>query len=199
MEILSFGSWWEGMSTITKIFWLVAVSSSLIFLIQTVMTFVGADSDTGNLDAVGDADVSIGTDHGIGFQLISFKNLIAFFTVFGWSGLACIDSGLSIGFTITIAVVCGLLMMVIMTAIYYFMGKLTESGNVTLDKIVGKTGSVYLVIPAKRKASGKIQIQHQGYRTMDAITDEEVDIPTGSIIQVSGIINENLLLVKRVN
>ena len=198
MEILSFGSWWEGLPTITRIYWLIAISASLIFLIQTVMTFIGADSDTGHLDAFGDADASISTDHGIGFQLISFKNFIAFFTIFGWSGLACIESKLSIVATVAISVVCGLLMMVIMTSIYYFMGKLTESGNVTMEKIIGKTGSVYLVIPAKRKASGKIQIQHQGYLTLDAMTDEETDIPTGSVIQVSGIINDNLVLVNRV-
>jgi len=198
MEILSFSSWWEGLSTITRIYWLIAISASLIFLIQTVMTFIGADSDTGHLDAFGDADASISTDHGIGFQLISFKNFIAFFTIFGWSGLACIESKLSIVATVAISVVCGLLMMVIMTSIYYFMGKLTESGNVTMEKIIGKTGSVYLVIPAKRKASGKIQIQHQGYLTLDAMTDEETDIPTGSVIQVSGIINDNLVLVNRV-
>ncbi len=198
MEILSIGSWWDSLSIISKIYWMVAIPFSLIFIIQIFMTFIGADSDSGHLDATGDADASINTDHGIGFQLLSLKNLIAFFTIFGWSGLACIDSGLSIGLTIFISLISGLIMMVLMATIFYFMGKLTESGNVNMSSIVGKTASVYLFIPAKRKALGKIQVQHQGYMTLDALTDEENDIPTGAVVEIIELIGENILLVKKI-
>ncbi|MGD9978693.1 MAG: hypothetical protein AB7S54_12260 [Bacteroidales bacterium] len=198
MEILSIGSWWDGLSTISKVYWVVAIAASLIFLIQTVATFVGADSDSGDIDATGDADASIDTDHGIGFQLISLKNLIGFFTIFGWSGLACLDSGLSVGLTIIISFICGIIMMVLMASIFYFMGKLVESGNVNMESAVGKTGTAYLKIPANRKTAGKIQLQLQGFRTLDAMTDDSEDIPTGSVIQVTGVISDDLLLVKKV-
>lgn len=197
MEILSIGSWWEGLSTISKIYWMIAIPASVIFLIQIVMTFIGADSDSG-FDATGDADASIDSDAGIGFQLISLKNFIGFFTIFGWSGIACIDSGLLVASTIVVSSFCGLLMMIIMATIFYFMGKLVESGNVIMASAVGKTGTVYLVIPANRKAAGKIQIQHQGFRTIDAMTDETEDIPNGAVIQVTAIINDDLVLVKKV-
>lgn len=198
MEILSIGTWWDALSIISKIYWIISIPASAIFIIQIIMTFLGADSDGGHLDAVGNADVSVDSDTGIGFQLISLKNFIAFFAVFGWSGLVCIDSRLSTGLTIFISTFSGILMMLIMASIYYFMGKLTESGNVNMQTIVGKTGTVYLKIPARRKTNGKIQIEHQGFRTIDAMTDEEADIPTGAAIQVTGIINENLLLVKKI-
>ncbi|HSA05391.1 MAG TPA: hypothetical protein P5145_07365 [Tenuifilaceae bacterium] len=197
MEILSINSWWEGLSTLSKVYWMIAIPASVIFLIQIVMTFVGADSD-GHMDATGDADASIDGDAGIGFQLISLKNFIGFFTIFGWVGIACIDSGLSTPLTIVISFICGLLMMVIMATIFYFMGKLVESGNVVMASAVGKTGTVYLVIPANRKAAGKIQFQHQGFRTIDAMTDEAEDIPTGAVIQVTAIISDDLVLVKKV-
>ena len=176
---------------------MIAIPASVIFLIQIVMTFIGADSDSG-FDATGDADASIDSDAGIGFQLISLKNFIGFFTIFGWSGIACIDSGLSVASTIVVSSFCGLLMMIIMATIFYFMGKLVESGNVIMASAVGKTGTVYLVIPANRKAAGKIQIQHQGFRTIDAMTNETEDIPTGAVIQVTAIINDDLVLVKKV-
>ncbi len=198
MEILSIGTWWEGLSAISKIYWMIAIPASVIFIIQIVMTFIGADSDTGHFDASGDADASVDTDAGIGFQLISLKNFIGFFTIFAWSGIACIDSELSVPITIVISFFSGLLMMVIMASIFYFMGKLVESGNVVIEAAIGKTGTVYLVIPANRKAAGKIQIQHQGYRTIDAMTDDTGDIPTGSIIQVTAVINDDLVLVKKV-
>ncbi len=197
MEILSINSWWEGLSTLSKVYWMIAIPASVIFLIQIVMTFVGADSD-GHMDATGDADASVDGDAGIGFQLISLKNFIGFFTIFGWVGIACIDSGISTPLTIAISFICGLLMMVIMATIFYFMGKLVESGNVVMASAVGKTGTVYLVIPANRKATGKIQFQHQGFRTIDAMTDEAEDIPTGAVIQVTAIISDDLVLVKKV-
>ena len=161
------------------------------------MTLIGADADHDGLDAIGDADLSVDSDHGIGFQFISIKNFVAFFTVFGWTGLACIYGELPARATILISTVSGFLMMLLMASIYYFMGKLTESGTLSMEKAVGKTATVYLFIPPKRKTTGKIQLQLQGYRTLDAMTDDEEEIPTGSIVQVVGVLNEDILLVKK--
>jgi hypothetical protein len=41
MEIL------ENLDTLLKTFWFVAIPTSLIFIIQTVMTFMGTDSSDG--------------------------------------------------------------------------------------------------------------------------------------------------------
>jgi hypothetical protein len=43
---------------------------------------------------------------------------------------------------------------------------------------------------------GKVQIQVQGFRTLDAITDEHEDIKTGSVIEVIDVMNNEVLLVK---
>ena len=77
------------------------------------------------------------------------------------------------------------------------MGKLTETGTLNLKTAVGKTATVYLFIPEKRKAAGKVQIKIQGYRTLDAMTDDDEMIPTGAIVQVVDIVNDDILLVKR--
>jgi hypothetical protein len=58
-----------------KIFWMVAAISSLIFIVQTIMTFTGTDSTDG-ISADFDGDLS-GTDSP--FQLFSFRNLINLF------------------------------------------------------------------------------------------------------------------------
>ncbi len=197
MVLLSINEWWEGLSTFAMIYWIITLPASLVFVLQLILTFVGADADHDGLDAIGDADLSVESDAGIGFQFISIKNFVAFFTVFGWSGLACIYGELPVFTTLLVSTASGLLMMVLMASIYYFMGKLTESGTLTMDKAIGKTASVYLFIPPRRKALGKVQIQLQGYRTLDAMTDEEEQIPTGSIVQVVGVINNDILLVKK--
>jgi hypothetical protein len=197
MILLSLNTWWESLSTLQMIYWIITIPASLIFVIQLVMTFLGADADSDGLDALGDADLSIDSDAGIGFHFISLKNFIAFFTVFGWTGLACIHGNLPNWSTVIISTSSGILMMVIMASIYYFMGKLTETGTLSFKKAIGKSATVYLFIPPKRKAMGKVQLNLQGYRTLDAMTDDDEEIPTGSIVQVVDVLNEEILLVKK--
>ncbi|MDX9845977.1 MAG: serine protease [Tenuifilaceae bacterium] len=197
MILLNFNSWWDGLSTMQMIYWIITVPASLVFVIQLVMTFLGSDADGDGLDAIGDADLSVESDSGVGFQFISLKNFIAFFTVFGWAGLACISGELPNWATLLISTISGVVMMLIMASIYYFMGKLTETGTLNMRAAIGKTATVYLFIPQKRQATGKIQLKLQGYRTLDAMTDEDEVIPTGAIVQVVDILNDEILLVKR--
>lgn len=189
-----FTLWWQGLSILAKIYWLIALPFSVLFVIQTVLTLVGGDG----ADSHGDADVSVDSDTGIDFQFLSIKNLIAFFTIFGWVGVVSLGSGIHPFWTVTLATIAGLIMMTIMASLMYFMGKLNENGALNLKKSIGKTGSVYLTIPAKRHGSGKVQINYQGFQTLDAMTDNENEITNGSLVEIIDIINNEILLVKSI-
>lgn len=185
---------WQSMIFLEKLYWCFAIPFSLLFVIQLILTFFIGDMDAIGVD--GDADLSIEHDTGIDFQFLSIKNLIAFFTIFGWAGIACLDSGLTNWLTILISTLCGLIMMVIMASIAYFMGKLTESGTLDLNNAIGHVASVYLTIPAKRSGMGKVQVKVQGLQTLDALTDNEDDIKTGAVVDIVDVINNEILLVK---
>jgi hypothetical protein len=193
--LVSISEAWTTLSILEKVYWFFAIPFSLLFLIQLVLTFFGGDFDATEAD--GDVDTSIESDTGIDFQFLTLKNLIAFFTIFGWAGIACLDSGIGNSASVFISLFAGLIMMTIMAAIVYFMGKLTDDGTLKMKNAIGKTASVYLTIPAKRSGMGKVQIQVQGLRTLDALTDEEEAIKTGGIVDVTDIINGEILLVKR--
>lgn len=190
--ILDISVWWEAMNVMEKIYWCIAIPFSLLFIIQVILTFIGGDM---GVEAEGDADMYVDSDAGIDFQFLSIKNLIAFFTIFGWVGIVCIESQMSISLTLLFSVLSGLVMMLIMASIMYYMGKLAENGSLDMKNAKGKTGSVYLTIPANRKGMGKVQIKVQGFQTLDAMTDGE-EIPTGSVVDVIEIINDDILLVK---
>jgi len=192
--MLSISNWWNDMNLIEQVFWGIAILFSFLFVIQTVLSFMGGDVD--DMDVEGDADAAVDGDAGIDFQFLSLKNLIAFFTLFGWTGIICIRSGMGPGVSALIATAAGLLMMFIMASIMYFMGKLVEDGSLKMKNALGKPGNVYLPIPASRKGMGKVQIQVQGLQTLDAVTDNETDIPTGAIVEVVGILNNQILIVK---
>ena len=56
---------------------------------------------------------------------------------------------------------------------------------------------MYLTIPGKKVGKGKILISVRGsVRELDAMTDNEEKIPTGSVVKVIRIENENILIVE---
>ncbi len=186
---------WSETGIFEQVFWVITIPATVIFLILLVLTVLGSDAD---VDVDTDVDAGIADGDSIPFQFLSLKNIVAFFTVFGWSGIGFINAGLSSGLVIFLATIGGLLMMTAMAALFYFMSKLAESGTLNMKNAIGKLGEVYLVIPAKRGGMGKVQLNVQGsIRTLDAITDEPETIPTSSIIQVIDVIDEQILLVKK--
>ena len=195
--LASISTWWPSLSALEQVFWIIAIPFTFIFIVQTILTFFVGDID--HIEAGGDVDMDIDGDAGIGFQFITLKNLVAFFTIFGWTGIACIDGGLNTGLSIVISTFAGILMMVVMATMIYLMGKLSDDGTLKLSNAIGKIGSVYLTIPPKRKGFGKVQITVQGVRTLDAMTDNEEEIPTGGIVEVIGVFNNEIIIVKPSN
>jgi len=88
-------------------------------------------------------------------------------------------------------------MMLIMALLIYYLSKLAEDGSMKMSNAIGKTATVYLPIPGKRAAQGKVQLTLHGFQTLDAITDDEEAIPNGTLVKVTDIINNEILLVTR--
>ncbi|GAA3632496.1 hypothetical protein GCM10022397_17620 [Flavivirga jejuensis] len=156
-----------------------------------ILSFTGSDAD-----GIEDIDSETSGDTGIGFQFITFKNLVGFFTIFGWSGIACIDAGLPIPVTIIISIFCGLVMMTIMASMFYFMGKLADSGTLNYKNAIDAIGEVYLTIGADRSRMGKVSVRVQGtMRELDALTDSLVELKSGTIIKVVDVTTNGILIV----
>jgi len=186
---------WSEIGIFEQVFWVITIPATVIFLILLALTIFGGDADTG-VDTDIDSDIADGDS--IPFQFLSLKNIVAFFAVFGWSGIGFVNAGLASWLVILLSFICGLLMMVLMATLFYFMSKLAESGTLKMKNAVGKLGEVYLVIPASRGGMGKVQLNVQGsLRTLDAITDDLENIRTSSIIEVLDVIDDQILLVKK--
>lgn len=192
MILLDINSWWADKVLFEQIYWAFAIPSTAIFFIMLIMTFVVGD--IGDMD--GDMDSDIDADDGIGFQFFTVKNLVSFFTIFGWVGIGCIDMDLSYTMTLTISSISGLVMMLTMATLFYFMSKLVEDGSLKTKNAIGKLGEVYMVIPKKSSGFGKVQINVQGaMRDMEAMTKDEKDLPVGRIIKVLDVVDNHILLV----
>ncbi|WP_272022174.1 hypothetical protein [Olleya namhaensis] len=187
--------WFNALAWFPKVFWMIAIIASFIFIITIIMSFAGGDTDD-----FGDVDADIDGDTGIGFQFITFKNLVGFFTIFGWSGIACIDAGLSQTLTIIIAIACGMVMMAIMAAMFYSMRKLSDSGTLDYNNAINQIGEVYLTVGANRSKIGKAHVRIQGaLRELEALTDHPTDLKTGTVIQVKEVTSNGILIIDKLN
>lgn len=184
--------WWGSLSLVLKVYWSIAIPFTLFFLLQLITTFFGGDDAP---DDMPDSHSDV-TDAGPGIQLFNLKTVVAFLTMFGWSGIASVDAGISHVWSFAIAAISGFVVMVGIALLMYALHKANANGTMKFEKAVGETGQVYLTIPAKRSNVGQVQLKVQGVlRTLDAITDDDTDLPTGRTIVVRQVLNDNTLLV----
>lgn len=185
-------TFFDSMEALEKAFWFIALPASLIFIVQTIMTFIGADSTDGtNPDFDGDFD---GSD--MPFQLFSLRNLINFLLGFSWFGISFYKSIPNHVLLIVISFFVGAGFVFLFFQIIKVVLKLGEDNTFSLNQALNKTGTVYLKIPAKRQSFGKIQVSVNGtVHELNAITDNE-ELTTGSMIKVLEIVDDNLVLVQ---
>lgn len=180
------------METIQQMYWYIAIGVSVIFIIQTIMTFAGADSDTG-----GDADFDGNLDGGDApFQLFSLRNLINFLLGFGWTGASlynAFDSKVVVGILATIV---GLVFVGIFFLVFRALMRLAEDNSFKIEETIGKTGDVYTRILGEGKGKGKIFISVRGTtHELNAMTHGKENIEVGTIVKVTAVDNGILTVI----
>ncbi len=182
----------DNLDPLLRIFWYIAIPTSLIFIIQTIMTFFGSDATDG-LDADFDGDLESGDST---FQLFSFRNLVNFLLGFSWTGISFYNSINSI-LLIFLSIAIGSLFVYMFFAIIRELQKLAEDNSFDYVETINKSADVYLTIPANKTGKGKILISIRGsMRELDAMTENETRIPSGAVVKIVRILNENILLVE---
>jgi len=184
--------WFSELTSFGKFYWVITGVSSLFFVFVIISTFLG-----GATDDIGDVDAEIDADTGAGFQFFTLKNTVAFFAIFGWSGISSINAGNSNGTTIIISIICGLIMMTLVALMMFYMKKLNDSGTLKMKNAMGAIGEVYTTIGAERSRIGKVQIKVQSaLRDLDALTDYEKDLTQGMVIKVTEVTSNGILIVE---
>ena len=195
-------TWWADLSPVMKLLWGVTLTATLIFIIQTVMTFLGADADSTDFDM--DVDTSMdGSDLSNiegGSNLYTFRNFVNFFLGFGWTAIILQPSVKSTAVLVIIAVLVGIALVALVMYMFKWLYSMQQSGNINVYKsAVGCQGKCYLRIPGERGGEGKVQITIQGaVREYNAVTDGD-EIKTGTSVKVLEAIDGNTLLVEELN
>jgi len=195
--------WWSGLSLAMKILWGVTLAASLIFVIQSVMTFIGLggdvdidgtgfDTDLNSADGAFDADPSM--------SLYTFRNLVNFLLGFGWTAIIMSPKIHSVSLLLFISLLVGVALVALVMLLFKWLWGMQESGNINVfESAAGCQGKVYLTIPAERSGEGKVQITiNNAVREYNAVTDGD-EIKTGTDIKVLEALNSNTMVVEPIN
>ena len=185
-------NWWNELMLAQQIFALIAIPSSLILAIQTVMLLLGIGDDG---DADIDADgIEAGDD---GLALCSVRGIVAMLCVAGWSGVALLETALPQAVSVLIASLLGIATLVGFAYLMKLVMKLQSSGNIDYGNSIGHVAQVYIPIPPAGTASGKVNLTLQEkYIEVTAITTANETLKTGSYVRVVAVDDSGVLVVE---
>ena len=145
-----------------------------------------------------DVDHDAGGMHGdTGLRLFTVRGLVAFFAVGGWSGIAALELGASRFVAVIAAVLMGTAALVLVALFLRWALSLQYNGTLNMHNAVGKTGEVYLTVPAKNGGRGKVNvIVQERLVELDAVTSDERALRFGERVRVVGMADENTIIVE---
>ena len=179
--------------TLLKGFWMVAIPSSVIFIIQMILTFIGSDASDGT-SADFDGDLNGGDTP---FQLFSFRNLMNFLLGFSWTGISFYKIIPNQTVLILLAIAVGGLFVYFFFLIIRALMRLSEDNTFKLSETIGKTAEVYVPIPENKSGRGKITISVRGtMHELEAMT-AGARIPSNVMVKILSI-EDSVLFVERI-
>ena len=137
--------------------------------------------------------------HGIfdnGLRIFTVRGFVAFFSIFGWSGIVLLKSGMRAPGAVFLSILFGFLSMVAIAVIFALFMKLQSDGTVSMDSAIGATATVYIAIPPGRTGFGKINVTVNGQlRECNAVTDVNTKINTNKPVTIVALSGNNTFVV----
>jgi len=182
-------NWWNSMDIVGQIFALIAIPSTLVLVVQTVLLLIGVGGLADGIDLDGDGvpdTPGFEGDGDGGLALFSLRGIMSLAAVAGWSGLVMHEAEMPLGLTVFLAAAFGFLAMVGIAFIMKLASRLQQNGNLDIGYAIGKVGTVYIPIPPKMTGSGKINLTIQErFVEVDAKTPCERKLNTGESVRIT--------------
>ncbi|MDF7799495.1 hypothetical protein P4C99_08465 [Pontiellaceae bacterium B1224] len=207
-------AWWSELSGITQFFYGMAVFFSVFFLWQIVAAFMGLDGDDVDVSGAGDMDMDADIDFDVdapddvshadvvessqAFKVLSLRSIITFFTLFSWMAALYTTQGVELSNALLWSSIWGVVGMLIVAFIFYGMNRLTETGTKDMATARGKTGTVYLNIPAA--GFGEVKVEVNG--AIEHIKAKSVDgseLLAGTEVKIVQVMSQTLVGVVKLS
>ena len=172
-------------------YFVVAITSTSAYVLKLGLSLVGGsvETDVADLDADLDSTAS--------FSLFSVLSVLAFLMGASWIGLAGrLNWGLGSLLAGTLAAGFGAALMTGSAGLMYAVQRMTHVPRYNLRSAVGRTGTVYLTVPAKGQGEGQVEIDVSGRRKIVAAVSEDYEIPAFAAARVIGVRKGNVFVLE---
>jgi len=162
--------------------WISLISGGMLIILLLLSLLGGLD-----LDFDVDADVETDTDTG---NIGIVKGLLTFVSIGSWvvKLVLAVDQNPVVAFSG--GIVAGLVAVFLLNAVLHFFLSNQANVNWSHSEALYQEGKVYLKVPAI-EGEGIVQVKIKGaLRELKAKTNEDFDIPTGSLVIVEDIIDD---------
>lgn len=173
-----------------------AAIGGVLFLGRFVLQLLGFQHDVAMDISSGDLDLA---NSDLGFKLLSFQSLTAFLTMFGLVGFA-LHRTTEGGPIVAVggAIVAGALTAWLIALLFRGMSRLQSTSDYNPAQAIGQKATVYLTIPASDTGKVTVTINNR-LSVLDAVAFDRQEIKTGEIVTVVELLNQNVLVVKKVS
>ena len=175
--------WFKTLNWYEQVLWVVSIVFTFIFFYQILSTIIRKTPDRKRKY--------------IFSNFLAFKNISAFLSMLGWVSISSLYQGYDLTTSLILGAVSGIILMAVMSVLFYFTQKLKENQAPESAQNINSTGEVVSDIGRKRSSAGRIKININGVlRTMDAMTDFDHDVKTGTKIRVDSVTSSGIFIVK---
>jgi hypothetical protein len=189
IETSRMSEWWQSLSDPARIFWAIAIASSIFQVLMFALSFFSSS----DFDHAPDGEASDSIE---GVKLLSIRAIVAFLVGFGWTGGLMLGRQIPMLPTILAALGVGAVFMMAIFLIMRLLMTLRADGTLKYENAIGLTGHVYVTIPPSRSGQGQIEILLQGrLATAAAVTNATHALTQNTPVAVKAIENGNVLVV----
>jgi hypothetical protein len=175
------------------IYLICAVAGGTVLALRFILMLFGIGDDGPDVDLDHDGVPDSGDIGGV-FTFLSLQSIAGFFTMFGLVGMGLLRVEAGSLWSLIGALAAGLVTAWATGMIFLGMRRLQSDGTLVIDNAIGKKGTVYLTVP--EKGTGQVSVPVQGsLRTLEAVSEKGVRLPTGTMIKVVGVAAGSILVV----
>ncbi len=178
------------------IYFMLAMVATFFFLVYLGMQLIGiggADLDV----EMGGMDAGAHFDSTGAFTVFSLLSILAFFMGSGWMGLACRVSWNMDPLPSSFAATgFGFGLMMLSSGLMYAVRKMAREAKYDVATAIGRTGKVYLTIPAKGKGRGQVQVNVSGRLKIISASTQGEEIPAFTAVTVVSVEDDQSVVVE---
>ncbi len=188
-------TWWNSLNSLGRVYFCIGLAATVLLILQIITLLFGLGDDDLDVDLNGDGEADASIAAGDGFNLFTFRGLVAFFAIGGWTGYILADDGAVLA--IIVSVLAGLAALFAMAFIMKGIMRTRSSGNIDVQKAIGLTAEVYLTIPAAGNGLGKVNlVLEERFVELSALQTSNEPIATGSRVKITGVSGGSLVVEK---